>query len=187
MRAIRLAERNLCWRSAALAGVLLAVCAGCAEERARRALEEALAESAAAKQAEDAELRARLQAIVRRWPGTRAASRARRELEWLDDLANASARGPELRAWDAVRRVARAAERFREDHGRYPRRFEELVPRYLHGPVVDPWGHRIRYERHGGGYRVVCYGADGLPGGVGVSSDLVAANGESVAVGGKAP
>ncbi|UCF66247.1 MAG: type II secretion system protein GspG [Acidobacteriota bacterium] len=153
---------------------------GCTEQRASHDLERTLA----ARQEEPLEeVRADLERVVRDWPGTKAATKAQQELQWIDDLLAATVRGPMLRAWDSVREVGEAAERFKLDHQRYPSSFSELVPTYLRGVVRDPWGHHVRYRRAGHGYQVVCYGEDGLPGGTGTSTDVLIENGERVRVG----
>ncbi len=172
-------------RSAALvfllaAGPLLGL-AACSSRRAEEAFHEAVAlEEKASLEA----ARVKLREVVRRWPDTPAAADARREIEWIDAVLEAAARGPSLEAWDAVRKVSRAAEEFRLAQGRYPRSLDEMIPRWLEGPVRDPWGHRVRYAPAPDGYRVVCYGSDGLPGGQGDATDLVVENGNEVHRGG---
>lgn len=160
--------------------VAIVLCCSCAEFRAERALERSL-ERADSISADD--LRAELAEIDRRWPRTSAAKRARRELEWLADLRHVAVHGPALLAWDAVRDLANAVERHRLREGRYPNSADELVPRYLERLPTDPWGNAVMYERFSGGYRVVCYGEDGIPGGSGPSSDLLVRNGREVHVG----
>jgi hypothetical protein len=151
----------------------LVLAAGCAERRAERDLRETLGRP----HETTADRREDLQRVVERWPGTAAAEAAHRELESLDSLAQATVRGRSLRAWDAVRGVATAAERYRLRHGHYPPDADALVPRYLDRPVVDPWGSPVLYRRKGRGYQVVCYGSDGLPGGTGDQSDLFVVDG----------
>jgi hypothetical protein len=142
----------------------------CSEEgRAKEAFEAALADSDLPLD----EQRAAFEAIVERWPESEAAGKARRELDSISSLESSARRGLALRAWDAVRRVAQAAERYRLRHGRYPESFDALVPRHLEGPVLDPWGGPVLYRRDGSGYRVVCYGADRMPGGEGEGADLM--------------
>ena len=154
---------------------------GCAGRRAEAAFREAVAlEEKASLEA----ARVKLEEVVRRWPDTPAADDARREIEWIDAVLDAAAHGPSLAAWDAVRKVSRAAEEFRLAEGRYPRSLDEMVPRWLEGPVRDPWGHEVRYAPAPDGYRVICYGSDGLPGGQGDATDLVVENGNEVHRGG---
>ncbi len=164
---------------AALAIVALAASSGCAEQRAERRYR-ALIESADARSVEAQ--REALAEIVARWPKTEAAAKAEREIEWINDLAVVSERGPALMAWDAVRDVSRAAEQFRLDRGRFPESLDEMVPSYLPAVRRDPWGHAVRYQRHGDGYRVICFGKDGIPGGTGHASDVLVDTGREVTV-----
>lgn len=159
----------------AVAGLLLFFAAGCDERQARERLDEALAASA---ESPLPELERQLEEIVETWPETDAATRARRELQWIRDLQTAHKRGRWLAAVDAARRLANAAERYRLDRGAYPHDVSDLVPGYLDGPVRDPWGAEVLYRPGGGGYTVVSLGADGVPGGVGPERDVVIESGE---------
>lgn len=162
-----------------LAPIVLALVlsAGCAERRAERALRRA---QALEQDRRAAQAREQLSEIVRRWPKTRAAQRARLEIEWLDDLDQGVQRGRVLLVWDAVRRVSHAAEAFRLARGRYPERFDELVPVFVPGPVLDPWGHPVGYLRTKDGYQAISFGSDGIPGGSGDAADLLVQNGQVV-------
>jgi len=176
------------WDRFAASGFLVAAALvlglpGCSSRQAEEAFHEAVAlEETASLEA----ARVKLEEVVRRWPDTPAAEDARREIEWIDAVLEAAAHGPSLEAWDAVRKVSRAAEEFRLAEGRYPRSLEEMIPRWLEGPVRDPWGNPVRYAPAPDGYRVVCYGSDGLPGGQGDATDLVVENGNEVHRGGHA-
>lgn len=153
---------------------------GCSEQRAERAFRRAAEREQTAPLAE---VRDELAGVRARWPRTRAAARAEREIEWIDAILSASARGPHLLAWDAVRKVGGAAERFRAAHRRFPDSLDEMVPRYLAGPVLDPWNEPVRYRRTPRGYQVASYGADRVPGGSGADSDLLVENGRRVGIG----
>lgn len=166
-------------RSVCLA-VLVTSCAGCSEWRAERAFRRTVAQE---KTKDGAVVVRDLQQLVDRWPATKAAAKARHEIEWLHDLEQSSTRGLGLLAWDAVRRVAMAAERFRSAHGRYPDRYADLVPRFVPGTVTDPWGHEVGYLRTASGYQAICYGADGIPGGTGDASDILVDTGREIRVG----
>lgn len=151
----------------------------CSESRAQKKLDQILASQ------EDVPLqqvKQQLLELQEAWPDTEAANKSVREVEWIDDLLAASQRGPSLRAWDAVRRVGQAAENFRIDHRRYPDDDASLIPDYLPDHVLDPWGRPVVYERTREGYRVLCFGEDGLPGGSGLSTDIVVDSGERVQV-----
>ena len=169
--------------SRALAGLVLVgllslgLAAGCAESRAEKAFQQAVAKE---KEGSLEPVRDDLREITEQWPKTDAARKARRELQWIETLLTAEARGPSLLAWDAVREVSNAAERFRMVKGRYPRTLDEMVPRYLDGPVRDPWGSEIVYRRTKKGYQVVCYGEDGIPGGSDLGTDLLIDTGDVI-------
>ena len=155
-----------------VAAVGVAGCGG-AERDAARALDRALADPSRP----PAEIRADLERIVATWPETPAARRARRELESAGAIDRALARGLSLRAWDAVRSVARAVERYRARHGRLPDDLQDLLPGLLDERPLDPWGRPVVYTRRGRDYLVVSYGSDGLPGGSGEARDFVVESG----------
>jgi hypothetical protein len=155
----------------------LVLSAGCAERRAERAFRRAIAMEETHPLPE---VQTALRELIDRWPKTKAAAAARQEIEWVDDLLSAAQRGPLLRAWDAIRKVSIAVERFRHREGHAPDSQGELVPRDLSSPVLDPWGVPVRVSRRGSGYQVVSYGADGIPGGGGNDTDLVIENGKFV-------
>lgn len=164
--------------AAALAAFLLVLAVGAGgcrtdEREAERALDRALSDTARP----PADVQLELERIVETWPGTEAARRARQELESADTIDRALARGLSLRAWDAVKAVARAVEQYKARHGRLPARLRSLVPRYLQDVPSDPWGRPIVYTREGDGYLVVSYGADGIPGGAGAGRDYVVESG----------
>ncbi len=167
-------------RRIAFLAVLASLCAGCSEWRAERAFRRVVAQE---KSKDGAVVVRDLQQLVARWPATKAAEKARHEIEWLHDLEQSSTRGLGLLAWDAVRRVSMAAERYRVARGRYPERYADLVPRFLPGPILDPWGHEVGYLHTLSGYQAICYGADGIPGGSGEASDILVDTGREIRVG----
>lgn len=154
---------------------VLSTAIGCSEWRAERAFKRAV-EMEKAKPTRDVLLE--LNKIVERWPMTRAAGKARKEIEWLSDLQDATTRGKGLLAWDSVRKVARAAEQFRVAKGRYPENMEEMIPRFLSGEIRDPWGTPVGYRKTASGYQAICFGADGIPGGTGDDADINIVNGQ---------
>jgi len=42
----------------------------------------------------------------------------------------------------------------------------------LAGFPIDPWGNRLQYNSTGKTYELICYGADGKPGGTGGDADI---------------
>jgi len=123
-----------------------------------------------------------LEQVLKDYPDTPAARRARKEIEIYRGLADADELYPFRVAQDAVIRVARALDRYRRNNGRYPDRLDRLVPRYLDVLPRDPWGRGLIYEAKSGKkkYVLACYGADGASGGAGMESDIVVENGKFV-------
>jgi hypothetical protein len=156
---------------------LLPLFGGCAESRAERTFRRVVA---AQETVPLPEVRDELQALIKRWPQTKAAVKAQQEIQWIDDLLGAASRGPLLRAFDAIRTVSRATEKYKAREGRLPETIDDLIPRDLPVPIVDPWGVPVRYARNAGGFTVVSYGADGIPGGSGDATDFVIENGKFV-------
>jgi hypothetical protein len=64
-----------------------------------------------------------------------------------------------------LRSILSAAQLFRLDEGRWPGRVEELTPRYVDVPTLDPWGQPYVLIRDERGVSVVSVGEDGVPGG----------------------
>jgi hypothetical protein len=120
--------------------------------------------------------------ILKDYPNTPAAHRARQEIEVYRGLADADELYPFRVAQDAVIRVARALDRYRRRNGRYPDRLDRLVPKYLDKLPRDPWGRGLIYEAKSGKrkYVLACYGADGASGGGGMESDIVVENGKFI-------
>lgn len=78
--------------------------------------------------------------------------------------------------------VRQAIEHFRLDHDRYPMALDELVrcrQSYLKMSPEDPWGRPFLYRTpgpEGEPFQLRCYGADGIPGGIGEDKDLIEPN-----------
>jgi hypothetical protein len=119
----------------------------------------------------------KLEEILRDYPDSEVASRARREVVLYRGLSDAVAAYPVRRARDVVVQAARAVERYRAARGAVPEDLAALVPSYLPAAPVDPWGAPLAYERTAKGYRLACLGSDGAPGGEGEAADLVVENG----------
>ncbi len=99
-----------------------------------------------------------------------------------------------VRARSDVRSLDTAVKLFKADTGRYPRQEEGLGglirepagvenwKGYLEGRQgvpKDPWGNEYQYFRNEGGvppYEIVCYGADGEPGGEDENADISSAD-----------
>jgi hypothetical protein len=75
--------------------------------------------------------------------------------------ATAALSGGQLRSQAELRCavVAVAAERYRRARGGWPPSLEDLVPEYLHGVPLDPFGKKpLRYRRLADGVRIDCTG-----------------------------
>ena len=80
--------------------------------------------------------------------------------------------------------ICSALESFYSVYGRYPtneeglgilrRKTEKLTEPLLTRAAIDPWGHPYQYNTPGrdGPYEVICFGADGRPGGDGADKDI---------------
>ncbi len=151
---------------------------GCREQSAERLYVEA------GKKVEKGDLAAaidRYERILRDYPDSRAAERAKSDLVLYRGLLDASRRFPLRRAGDVVVQTARAVERFHREKGRWPSTLDELVPAYLSSKPVDPWGRLLDYRaKVGGGYVLGCLGADGAAGGEGENADLLVEDGKWV-------
>ena len=72
-----------------------------------------------------------------------------------------------------------ALQRYNLDEARFPSDEEglEAIRPYLTKEIpLDPWGNPYFYRRdgeHGAGPEVICFGADGEPGGEGPAADIV--------------
>ncbi len=165
-------------RRAAVALVALAMLAGCREQGADRLYRDA------GRFVERGDLPAaieRYERILRDYPGTRAADRAKSDVVLYRGLLEASRKYPLRRARDLVVQTARAVERFHRERGKWPSALGELVPAYLSSEPVDPWGRLLDYRpKAAGGYVLGCRGADGADGGSGDSADILVEDGKFV-------
>jgi hypothetical protein len=184
---VNVARRAARGRAVRLAAIV-AIAAGCLaltpacgsrEDRAERLYDKAIG------QVKHHELEAAVETfrrVVAEYPDTPAAARARKEIVLYRGLTTAVRLDPSRRARETVVEAARAVERFRELRNALPTSLEDLVPAFLGEVPADPWGRPLDYERDrdGRGYRLACWGADGVPGGTGDDTDLVVRNGEFV-------
>ncbi|MGE0710879.1 MAG: type II secretion system protein GspG [Planctomycetota bacterium] len=73
-----------------------------------------------------------------------------------------------------------AVKMFRAQRGRYPTDLTELLqpslggPPYLNEIPKDPWDNDYTYDHWNGGFELVSWGADGVPGGADEARDWVA-------------
>ena len=121
-----------------------------------------------------------LQRILDEFPDTEVAAKARKQIVLYKGLESAVLSYPSRRAREVMVQVSRAVEAFRARERRVPRTLDELVPQRLESVPQDPWEHALEYEPREGGYRLICRGSDGAPGGEGDAADLVVVDGAFV-------
>ena len=93
-------------------------------------------------------------------------------------------KGKQDAARTEIAHVCAALDAFYNTYGRYPTNEEGLAilrqktekltePLLTHDPI-DPWGHLYQYNTPGreAPYEVICFGADGRPGGDGADKDI---------------
>jgi len=122
-----------------------------------------------------------LQRILDEYPDTEVAAKARRQIVLYKGLESAVLSYPSRRAREVMVQVSRAVEAFRAHERRVPRALDELVPGRLESVPQDPWDHALEYQPRERGYRLICRGSDGAPGGEGDAADLVVDDGAFVA------
>lgn len=130
----------------------------------------------AQREVEDGELQAAIEiyeTIVDRFPGTRTAREARKQIVLYEGLEEAVRSYTVRLARDLMVQTARAIERYRRSKRSWPPDLDKLIPAYLRQPAVDPWGRLLLYQAKPGkrGYILACFGEDGEPGGAGDSAD----------------
>lgn len=121
-----------------------------------------------------------LQKIIDEYPDAEIAAKARDQIVVYRGLAHAVQSYPTRRAREMMVQLARAIESFRSRGDRGPATLDELVPAQLAAIPSDPWGKPFAYAASGRGYRLVCFGADGVAGGSGDAADLVVVDGAFV-------
>jgi hypothetical protein len=122
----------------------------------------------------------RLQKIIDSYPDARVAAKAREQIVTYRGLATAVQNYPLRRTHELMVQVARAIESFRRESGHAPHTLEALVPARMASLPKDPWGRDFLYEKTARGYRLTCRGADGEPGGLAESADMLVVDGEFV-------
>ncbi len=88
-----------------------------------------------------------------------------------------AARRPQERTLLAILAVREAVDQYRKDKGSPPGSLDDLAGTHWsfgdrNGYPVDGWWRLLHYQAKGDGYRIVSYGRDGKPGGVGLDYDL---------------
>lgn len=124
-----------------------------------------------------------LDRIIRQYPTTRAAEKARKDVVIYRGIAGAKSRYPIEVARDLMIKTGRALETHRMRRGRFPQRLEEIMDKV----PIDPWGNPLEYAATRGGrsYALRSYGGDGMPGGEGENGDLMIRDGRFVTPQGK--
>ena len=149
------------------------------------------------------EAKSLMEQLIKRYPESPSALQARKDLVSIESMIkrDISERQREVRS--AMKRVTDALYRYKEKKGEYPASLENLMPEYLDRIPVTPWGHPFFYrayvnspiedakDRRGNltqrfntkldRYNLVCLGTDLQPGGEGMGSDILIADGEPFA------
>ena len=124
----------------------------------------------------------RFERILREYPDTEIAGKARRDIDVYRGLSEAVEKFPQRRAREIIVQTARAIERFHGAQRRWPAALAELIPSYLDREPGDPWSRPLHYapKPDGHGYELACLGADGARGGEGDDADTIVVNGAFV-------
>lgn len=159
--------------------LLLACLAGCGANEAETMRQQAIERVEAGRLDEGLVL---LESIVERFPDSDVAVLAEDDLAMYRSLREIEKRYPSRKAREEMVRVARALDRYRGRHRRYPAALADL-PKGAAAMPRDPWGGPLRYERRrrGRSYVLVCLGEDGAPGGDGTAEDILVESGAFVA------
>lgn len=161
-------------------GVLLALVTACGDDRAADKLYREGSEQVAKGDTRAAV--ATFERILREFPESEAAAKARRDISVYRGLAEAVERFPQRRAREILVQTGRALERYHASTHRWPVSLVELVPEHLDREPLDPWSRPLGYRARpgGSGYEMTCLGADGSAGGEGDDADLRVVNGSFV-------
>jgi hypothetical protein len=62
--------------------------------------------------------------------------------------------------------------KYREKYGKLPTAIDYDYHKNAKDEVIDYWDRPYIYLVHGDSYRIISYGADGIPGGIGLDADL---------------
>ncbi|BBM81753.1 type II secretion system protein GspG [Candidatus Uabimicrobium amorphum] len=78
----------------------------------------------------------------------------------------------QLKEWGNVLKL------YKMKQGVYPNALKTLtIPNksgdtFIDAIPIDPWGYEYSYTKKNGKFEIVCFGADGIPGGTGENSDI---------------
>ena len=68
---------------------------------------------------------------------------------------------------------------YKENTGEYPESLEQISEGFnTQSMPIDSWNNSFIYHKKSTGYKLISYGADGKPGGEGLSTDIISLNGE---------
>lgn len=138
--------------------------------------------------------------IVKQFPDSEAATKARRDIYQIDALQKKDLAQRQQEVKTTVKRVIDALKRYNTKKGEYPGSLMDLVPEYLESAPLAPWGHPFAYRAFVGvpiedvtdrrgklsqrfntkldHYQFCCLGTDFEPGGYGMAADILVKDGE---------
>jgi hypothetical protein len=146
------------------------------------------------------EARTLMAQLAARYPDNPTGQQASKDLYLMDALLRQDLQEHERQLHSIMKRTADALTRYKTRHGEYPRFLSALVPDYLEGEPLAPWGHPFFYrpfvstpilntkDRRGrpiqvmgsklDSYHLACLGVDLQPGGQGMAADTFIVDGE---------
>ncbi len=141
-----------------------------------------------------------MEEIVRQFPDSEAATKARKDIYQIDALQKKELGQRQQEVRTIMKRVMDALSRYKTKKGEYPSSLMELVPEYLESTPLTPWGHPFPYRAFVGvpiedvtdrrgklsqkfntkldHYHLCCLGTDFEPGGLGMAADILVKDGE---------
>jgi len=141
-----------------------------------------------------------MEGIVRQFPDSEAATKARKDIYQIDALQKKDLAQRQQEVRTVMKRVMDALSRYKTKKGEYPSNLMDLVPEYLESPPLTPWSNPFPYrafvgvpiedvtDRRGNvsqrfntkldHYHFCCLGTDFEPGGFGMAADILVKDGE---------